>query len=114
MVNTRYKRPVSLTVVLLLGFLWVVFGFPGVFSPDLKRLGSIYPAVAGILTASLFICFIGVWHMKKWGVELFIVCTSLRILFFSLINDPSYFGMFLSIVLITFFLVFYKKMDRNL
>lgn len=108
------KRPVLLTVVCILGYIWIVFSLPGVFSPAVKKLGDWYPALFGLLVAASFISYVGVWHMKRWGVNLFIITFFAKEILLILINDLSYVGIALSVFFISTMVVFYKKMDVNL
>ncbi|MDQ3048814.1 MAG: hypothetical protein M3R27_14785 [Bacteroidota bacterium] len=111
---TIRKRPLLLTIVCIMGFIWIVFSFPGVFSPSVKRLGDWYPALFGLIVAASFISFIGIWHMKRWGVSLYIVIFFLKQLLLISINDVSYLGIFFSAFFICSMLPFYRRMDVNL
>ena len=108
------KRPVLLTIVCILGFTWIVFSFPGVFSPSVKKLGDWYPALFGLIVAASFISFIGVWHMKRWGVTLYTSIFFLKQLLLIAIDDVSYAGIVFSLFFICSMLPFYKRMDVNL
>jgi hypothetical protein len=59
-----------------------VFTFPGMFSPATKKLGDWVPAVYGFIIALSFISYIGVWHMKRWGVEMYIAVVCVKQIFF--------------------------------
>ena len=72
------KRPVIITLVCIAGFSWILISIPGVFSPTVKKLGDIYPAVFGSLIASAFISLVGIWYMKKWGLHLYIFTFFIR------------------------------------
>ena len=108
------KRPVLLTIVCVLGFIWIVFSFPGVFAPSLKKMGDWYPAIFGILVAASFISYIGLWYMKRWGVQLFVISFFVKEVLSVLINDISYVGIVFSVAFISSMLPFYKRMDVNL
>lgn len=108
------KRPKLISIVCVLGFIWIVFSFPSVFSPSIKKLGDWYPALFGLIVACNFIAYIGVWHMKKWGVGLYIVIFFIKETILILINDISYVGLFFSTLFIGIMLFFYKRMDVNL
>ena len=108
------KRPKLLTFVCVLGFTWIVFSFPAVFSPSVKKLGDWYPALFGLIVAVSFISYIGVWHMKRWGVSLFIISFFVKEVILILINDVNYIGMFFSFLFIIIMVFFYKRMDVNL
>jgi hypothetical protein len=108
------KRPVLLTVLCVLGFVWIVFAFPGILSPDLKRHGAAYPPLLGLLIALQFMAFVGVWHLKRWGVHLFIYVFLSKTILLLLIDDVSTIGTILSILFIGLFFIWYKRLDVNL
>lgn len=111
------KRPGILSLICILGFTWVLFTFPSVFSPEVKKLGIFIPAIYGLIVAATFISFIGVWHMKRWGAELYVLSFSAKILFFVFTHTfglSSVLGILFSIWFIVTFLVHYRKMDVNL
>jgi hypothetical protein len=108
------KRSKLLSAVCIIGYIWIVFSFPGVFSPAVKKLGDWYPALFGLIVAASFISYIGVWHMKRWGVQLFIISFFIKEFILIMVNDVSYVGIFFSILFIIPMLLFYKRMDLNL
>ncbi|MES2591276.1 MAG: hypothetical protein V4608_05280 [Bacteroidota bacterium] len=108
------KRPKLITAVCVLGFIWIVFSFPAVFSPSVKKLGDWYPALYGLIVAFSFIAYIGVWHMKRWGVHLFIITFFIKEMLLIFINDLNYIGLSISAFFIIVMVYFYKKMDVNL
>lgn len=108
------KRPKLITLVCVLGFTWIVFSFPAVFSPSVKKLGDWYPALFGLIVAVSFISYIGVWHMKRWGVSLFVIAFFVKEIILILINDLNYIGIFFSSIFIIIMVFFYKRMDVNL
>ncbi len=114
METTIQKRPKLLTIVCVLGFTWIVFSFPAVFSPSVKKLGDWYPALFGLIVALSFIAYIGVWHMKRWGVNLFAITFFVKQILFVLINDINYIGITLSFLFIIAMVFYYKRMDVNL
>ncbi|MBL7889779.1 MAG: hypothetical protein JNL24_09510 [Bacteroidia bacterium] len=110
----QIKRPVLLTVVCIIGFIWVVVSLPGVFAPEVKKIGDWMPAIFGFIRASMFISMIGVWYMKRWGVRLFIIVFFIKESVFLLIDNTNYFSIVLSIFFISSMLAYYKRMDPNL
>jgi hypothetical protein len=111
------KRPLILSIICVIGFLWVVITFPGVFSPSVKKLGVFMPAVYGLIVAATFISFIGVWHLKRWGMELYALSFFSKMLFFILTKSfemTSYVGIVFSAWFMITYLFYYKKMDVNL
>lgn len=112
--QSTLKRPGLISVVCILGFIWIVFSFPSVFSPSIKKMGDWYPALFGLIVASSFIAYIGVWHMKRWGVRLFIITFFIKESILILVNDVSYVGVVFSLFFLISMLSFYKRMDLNL
>jgi len=75
------------------------------------------PAIYGLIIAGTFISFIGVWHMKRWGPELYFISFCAKILFFVLTHTfglSSILGILFSIWFTVTFVIYYKKMDLNL
>lgn len=108
------KRPLLLSIVCVLGFIWVVISLPGVFAPSVKKINDLMPALLGMVRASMFISFIGVWYLKQWGVRLFIMTMFIKETVYFVIDDTNYLGAFLSVLFIIAMLPYYKKMDPNL
>lgn len=113
----KEKRPLILTIICIIGYIWIIGTFPGVFSPSVKKLGAFVPAIYGLIIAGTFISFIGIWYMKRWGVEAYILMFFAKQIFLWLTGDTG-FSTFLGIAfsawfIITFFF-FYRKMDVNL
>ena len=108
------KRPALIKIICIMGFIWIVFSFPSVFSPAIKKMGDWYPALFGLIVAASFISYIGVWHMKRWGVHLFIIIFFLKEILLVLVNDVNYIGIALSFFFLFTMLRFYKRMDLNL
>lgn len=75
------------------------------------------PAVYGLIVAATFISFIGVWHLKGWGMELYALSFFSKMLFFILTKSfemTSIVGIIFSTWFMITYLFFYKKMDVNL
>ena len=77
-------------------------------------MGDWYPAIFGLMVASGFISYIGIWHMKRWGVQLFVITFFVKEIVSILTGDVNigaiiFFGLF-----IVPLLLFYKRMDLNL
>jgi hypothetical protein len=108
------KRPVLITIVCILGFIWIVFSFVGVFNPALKKMSDWYPALFGLIVAATFMSYIGVWHMKRWGVQLFAISFFIKELALILIEDINPVGIVFALFFLVSMLCFYKRMDINL
>src|ERR1044071_750232 len=111
------ERPKIITLICILGFISIVFTFPAVFSPSVKKLGDFIPALYGFIVACSFISYIGLWHMKQWGVQVFLFIFFVKTIFLILINDlgpGTITGIIFSIICTGILLRFYRKMDLNL
>lgn len=116
--KVQLQRPMIFTILCVVGYSWVVLTIPSIFSPETKRLGEWYPALFGMAVALQFISMIGIWHVKRWGVELFLVNyffkTTLHAITGMMEDGGVIFGMILSWVYIIPLLRFYRRMDQNL
>lgn len=111
------KRPGVITFICVLGFLTIIFSFLQVFSPGVKKLGQFVPAIYGILVAAYFMSLVGLWYVKQWGVELYLITFFARTLFFLITGQTGftfYFGLLLSICFSIILLRFYRRMSPNL
>ena len=108
------KRPVILTILCIVGILWSLLNFIMVFSPFIKKISDWAPAIYGLIVALQFISFVGTWHMKRWGVLLFITAFFMKLFFSIFVNDVSYVGIALGTIVIVFLMVFYKRMGNEL
>jgi hypothetical protein len=111
-----YKRPVLLSIACIFAFVGMTYSVLYVFHPEIKRMGEWFPAVFGLIVAVRFIALIGVWHMKRWGVELYIIAYFTRLFFVmytgQLASNAT--GLVMSLAWMIVFIVFYKRMDLNL
>ena len=108
------KRPLILTIICVVGILWSIGNFVFVFSPFIKKISDWAPAIYGMIVAMMFISFIGIWQMKRWGVMISIAAFFSKIIFSIFVEDISYVGIGLSVVFTVFFLIFYRRMDSEL
>lgn len=110
-------RPKLISITATVAIVLVLLSFPMLFLPSIKKLGDFIPMILGIIITLQFVAVIGVWHMKKWGVELFIIMFFLRAFLFLWLDIKDfrfYFNISYSIVFAICFLVYYKKMSSNL
>ena len=111
------KRPFVITLICILGYLSVIFTFPQIFSPSVKKLGLYVPALFGIIVAAQFIACVGLWYFKRWGAELYLIAFFVKVTF-HLLTDTAGFGLVFSGVLNLVFLFFllrhYPRMSANL
>ncbi len=114
MAYTIYKRPKIITMLVVFGFVGVLLNMPSVFSPDTRRLGDFYPALFGLLISLRFIAYVGVWHYKRWGVELFMVTFFANLIVELLLDLLNPVAMGTRAVILIVFAIYYRKMDKNL
>jgi hypothetical protein len=112
--ETLRIRPKIISIFCVLGYLMVIISVPAVFSPVIKRMGDWYPALFGLFVALNFIAYIGIWHLKKWGVLL------LAFTFFAeqstavLLDRFGIISCILGTASIIVFSFFYTRMSDNL
>jgi hypothetical protein len=63
----KAKRPTSITVICVIGFLGALVSLPLIFSPIAQEIGSWYPPYLGFSTVVGLVCMVGLWTMKKWA-----------------------------------------------
>lgn len=110
-------RPKSISVVAIIAIILILLAFPMLFMPSIKRMGDFIPMILGIIITLQFVSLIGIWHMKQWGVQLFIIMFCVRVITFMFLDMYTfrfYFNIFYSLIFIVFFLIHYRKMDTNL
>lgn len=113
----KIKRPVIISVAVVMGILGALFSFIYVFNPELKKHSSLLPLGIGLLVALRFVSLVGLWHMKRWGTELFIVTYFVFLIIGVMLGEIysiNYFGLFFSTAFLIIFVIYYKRMDRNL
>ncbi len=117
MAHVIRKRPRIISILGVVGFIVSAGQIIAISAPSIRDVASWYPIVYGMIISLRFISIVGVWHMKKWGAELFTYVTIIKILAQTLLND---FGMvsrgdaIISIVFSIVLMSFYKRMDRGL
>ena len=110
-------RPKIITIVSVIAIILVLLAFPMLFIPSIKRMGDFVPMTLGIIITLQFVSVIGIWHMKRWGVQLFIIMFTIRVItfmFLELYGFRFYFNIFYSLLFLVFFLMHYRDMDKNL
>jgi hypothetical protein len=116
MVGFVRKRPVLLSIICIIGWIMVVVNFLDAFSPSVKKIGEFYPALYSLIVCLQFISFVGIWYMKRWGVELFIASFFGKAALFVFMSTFSYgsLSFIFSVVFIIILVIYYRKMDVNL
>ena len=68
----KAKRPTSISVICVIGFIGAVFTVPMVISPMAQQIGSWYPPFLGLSAVIGAFCMVGMWMMKKWAAYTYI------------------------------------------
>jgi hypothetical protein len=63
----KAKRPTSITVICVIGFVGALISLPLIFSPIAQQIGSWYPPYLGFSSVVGLVCMVGLWTMKKWA-----------------------------------------------
>lgn len=63
----KTKRPTSITVICVIGFLGALIAVPLIFSPIAQQIGSWYPPYLGLSSVIGLVCMVGLLMMKKWA-----------------------------------------------
>src|SRR3984957_10436312 len=117
MVGYSRKRPVTVSIISIKGWIVVILNFLNAFSPSIKKISEFYPALYSLAMCLQFISLVGIWYMKQWGVELFVVSFFTKDMLSVIMNDYGAMGMasfVISILIIIVLLFFYRRMDMNL
>jgi len=117
METTIRKRPRVLAILCVTGFIISAVQILLISYPGIRDIAKWYPMLYGMIVALRFISLVGIWHMKKWGMELFIYVLLAKIIVQLLMSDLSQVAkldIFVSAVFALVFFLFYKRMDRNL
>ncbi|MBP1127238.1 MULTISPECIES: hypothetical protein [Pseudomonas] len=62
------KRPISITIICVLGMLSVLISIALIFSNVTQQIGPWFAPYLGFCSVVGLACFIGLWKMKKWAV----------------------------------------------
>jgi hypothetical protein len=111
------KRPRIISILCVLGFIFCSGQIITISAPSIRNVAIWYPVLYGMIVSLRFISIVGVWHMKKWGSELFVYVTLVKIMTQLLVHDFTTMGKvdaFFSVLFGIVFMVYYKRMGRNL
>jgi hypothetical protein len=108
------KRSGIISTMCILGYVWALVGLAIIISPTIKKFGTWYPALFGIFISLKFISYVGVWHMKKWGVELLLLAYSFEICLAYVLEYSSPTNIAIGILSLITFLPYYTRMQQNL
>ncbi len=72
------KRPLSITVICVIGFIGAALAIPVIFSGTAKNIGNWYPPLLAFSAIVGAVCFVGLWKMKKWTAYSYAAFTGLN------------------------------------
>lgn len=104
------QRPKSISVITVTAIVLVLLAFPMLFTPSIKRMGDFVPMILGIIITLQFVSLIGIWHMKQWGVQLFIIMFCVRVITFMFL-DLYTFRFFFNIFILSSSLSFFNPLS---
>ena len=114
---TVRKRPIILSIICVIGFIISAVQIILISYPGIRSIAKWYPIAYGLLTALRFMSLVGTWYMKKWGPELFVYTLLAKITIQVLVGDfttAASVDAALCSLFSVFFLIYHKRMDRNL
>ncbi len=117
MAQVLRKRPKIISILGVIGFIFSSGQIIAISAPAIRDVASWYPILYGSIIALRFISLVGVWHMKKWGVELFAYITIAKVIIQLLVVDfgtATVIDTFFSFSFAIVFACFYKRMGRDL
>ena len=68
----KARRPTSLTVICVIGFIGSLFSLPLVFTSPAQQIGTWYPPFLAFASLTGLVCMVGLWMMKKWAAYAYI------------------------------------------
>lgn len=111
------KRPIIISILAVAGFIASAFQIIAISAPSIRDVAGWYPILYGSIIALRFISLVGVWHMKKWGAELFAYTTVSKIIVQFAVGDFDFWtgvGAAFAVGYAIVFMCFYKRMGRDL
>ena len=107
----KSKRPLAITIICVIVSIGILLTLPMIFSQASLNIGSWYPLFLGFSTILGFVCMIGLWKMKKWGVFIYTIFVAInQILLYSL-NLWNYMALLIPAIVIGIGFYYLKEMD---
>jgi len=105
------KRPASITVICVVGFVGALVAVSLIFSPAAQKVGSWYPPYLAISALLGLTCTIGLWLMKKWAVYTYIGVVALNQIVILVMGVWNVMALLIPAVVIFFALKHVSKMS---
>ena len=113
--NVEMQRRTKLIgAMCIIGYVWSLVGLALIISPAIKKFGIFYPALFGICVSLKFISYVGVWHMKKWGLEFMLFAYGFEICIGITLDYVSITNIVIGALSLITFIPYYRKMGVNL
>jgi len=74
----KTKRPVSITVICVVGFIGAIITIPLIFSAMAQQVGAWYPPYLAFSAVVGLGCMFGLWMMKKWAAYTYTALVALN------------------------------------
>jgi hypothetical protein len=84
--KNKRKRPIAITVICILGFactllFWGVFlSYINAFFRAFQKIGTWYFPYMIFSTIIGVVCFVGLWHMRKWALYVYTVLGAINLI----------------------------------
>ncbi len=108
--SEKAKRPTSITVICVLGFIVALITVQLIFSPEAQRVGAWYPPFLGFSAITGLACMVGLWMMKKWAAYTYTGFVALNQVVLLAMGVWNIMGMLIPAVVIFFTLKNVSKM----
>lgn len=111
------KRPIIISILGVIGFIITAGQIIMISYPGIRAISKWYPVIYGLVIALRFFSLVGVWHMKKWGAELFAYTLLLKIIVQIAAGDfkgMSIVDIGMMVPFAIVFLLYYRRMGRDL
>jgi uncharacterized membrane protein (DUF2068 family) len=102
-------RPVLITIICIVGFLEAAYTLKYIFTTS--PLHTVYQIIFGAEAIIGFICFSGLWKMKKWSVYLYIGFTAVYLIVMLLLGYWSIYPLIMPVLYIATMLAYFNRMD---
>jgi hypothetical protein len=70
--STETNRPVAITFICTVAFVWASLSIPLIFFSSSKAIGVWYPPYLAFTVVASYVSAFGIWLMRKWGAYAYI------------------------------------------
>lgn len=104
------KRPLSITVICILGILGGILTILMLLSSIPEKIGAWYPPYLAVTALIGLVIVIGLWFMKKWAVYSYIGLAVTNQIVFIIMGVWNFMSIFIPLIVIVFLLKNISKM----